>query len=126
MKAGKHARDLRREQDRKRKEQFASGHAAPRVPSPPPHPAPRRIAPAPVETPEEAAAREAEETREFLAYLERETVVPPKAEGPSPGGAARVLIRTFNLEEGMPTAAEAVQRMNVSLQEARASRAAVT
>ena len=50
MKAGKHARDLRREQDRKRKEQFASGHAAPRVPSPPPHPAPRRIAPAPVET----------------------------------------------------------------------------
>ena len=121
MKAGKHARDLRREQDRKRKEQFAP-RQTPSRPSPPPRPAPARIVTAPVETPEEAAAREAAEAREFLAYLEHETAVPLKTETPAPRDTARALIRTVNLEKGMPTADEAVQRMNVSLQEARASR----
>ncbi len=113
MKARKNARDLRAEEGRKRKARFTP---EPVQAPPPAKPAP----PAPALSPEEIAAREAEETRAFLACLEGTQIVPKEDEAPAARRRARPEpVRTINLEDGMPTVEDAVRRLHLGLQTAR-------
>ena len=94
--------------------------AAGRNPAPVKTP-PVRIKPDPVpeQTPEE-------ETREFLEYLDRYNGPVMKEDAdPCPPGKrndARGGMGRLNLEEGMPLVEEALDRMNMGLQEMRAGR----
>ena len=115
MKAKKHAKDLREEAAERRKKQWrpeketAGGKSA--------------SAPA-AGRPGEALSRESEQTPEeealaFLAYLEKDSPIPPKEDGlpsrrrekkpPSP-------VRVLNLEQGMPTVEEALSRLRLEIQ----------
>ena len=83
----------------------------------PPDPRPRM-------TPEDRQAdraAEAAEALEFLAWLEKETVVPKEDSPPRRSAPRRSGLRTVNLEEGMPSAEEAVQRLRIRLQELRSA-----
>ena len=80
---------------------------------------PVRIKPDPVpeQTPEE-------ETMEFLEYLDRYNWPVMKDADPCPSGKrnnTRGRIARLNLEEGMPLVEEALDRMNMGLQEMRVS-----
>ena len=67
-----------------------------------------------------------EETREFLAYLDRYSGPVRKDDTPMPAKRKEKRgtgIVTLNLEDGMPVVSEAVDRMHMGLQEMRVSRA---
>ena len=62
-----------------------------------------------------------EETRQFLEYLERFDGPVQKDEGLRASGKKGITFARLNLEEGMPLAEEALDRMNIGLQEMRVS-----
>jgi hypothetical protein len=119
MKAKANAKQKRLAEGQKRKELWAPKKAAQAkdVPPAPLRPAVRRMEDYPQQSPEE-------ETREFLEYLEKygdtirkDDTLPVKRKGKTGAGAG-----VLNLEEGMPTVAEAVSRMHIGLQEMKAGR----
>ena len=122
MKSRTNAKQKRETDARKRKEFWSPKREAPAetVPAAPPKPEFIRAADLPQQSPEE-------ETREFLAYLERykgpvrkdgdDAPRPAGRKTPSGAGTARL-----NLEEGMPLVEEAVRRMRIGLQEMKAGR----
>ena len=125
MKQKKTARQRREEQGLLKNKAMGQASPAPAEKSPeaPPKPVPAR-------RPKEILLQksEEEETREFLEYLAREEL-PAFRYDPLPGqrkksSGARGIGR-LNLEEGMPVVEEAIHRMNIGLQELRASRVTV-
>ena len=120
MKAKMNARQRREAETRKRSESFRPVPAPAREkPAAPPKPAPAFV---PTRVPDVSPE---EETREFLEYLERyngpvDKGEPVRASGKKPGTIARL-----NLEEGMPLVEEALDRLNIGLQEMRAGRVKV-
>ena len=113
MKAGKKARDVRKEAAAKRKAHFLP------APAPAPSPAPAPAASPPALSGEERAAREEAETREFLAWLQDTQVVPKEELPAARRGSRQEQVRSVNLEDGMPTVEEAVRRLHTGLQAAR-------
>ena len=122
MKQKTHARQKREEEARRRKGAFS-----PKAETKPPAGNEPPEEPKPVFRPERFPDRSPEEeTREFLAYLDRYGTAAAKEDLPRApqrkSGPAAALPR-LNLEEGMPLAEEAVSRMRMGLQELRVSRA---
>lgn len=118
MKAKTNARQKREAEQRRRKDAVRPPRAAKPTPAAVPERRPAPVKRVPEKTPEE-------ETREFLDYLEnykgpvmKDTArsLPPKQ------SSASGTIYRLNLEEGMPLVEEALDRMNMGLQEMRHSR----
>ena len=117
MKEKKHARELREKAAEQRKQQWqgpkaVSGEAKKPEAAPPVRkPVIRTLPETPAKTPEE-------ETREFLAYLEKEHLRIPDKEDVSGnrGKPRREPFRTLDLENGMPTVEEALGVMRMELQ----------
>ena len=122
MKAKTNAKQRREAEEQRRKGTFSPRASAPAKESPPkPEPSKPKQAPAeqiPARTPEEDAL-------EFLAYLDRHGVPAQKEDLPQQKRkkpASPNTIPRINLEEGMPLVEEALNRMNLGLQEMRVSR----
>ena len=121
MKGKKKPREIRSEEARKRRILW-SGEPASAAAKPDP-PENRTAAHRPRQlTPQEQAEQEAAETREFLAYLEKETRVIKEEDSAPRRPARQELTGTLNLESGMPVLDEAVSRLNVGLQEMKSRR----
>ena len=122
MKAKTNAKQRREAEEQRRKGAFSPKAAAPMQEDPPvPVPSKTKKAPAepvPDRTPEEDAL-------EFLVYLEKHGVPAQKEDLPPAGkkrSAPSGAMPRINLEEGMPLVEEALNRMNLGLQEMRVSR----
>ena len=114
MKAKKTARYKCNEDAKKRKEYWKKDEiasSAPIIKINPPEPV----------SAEQLAAQQEAETREFLAYLENDITVMKEEDQPGSREARRGLVQTVNLEIGMPTADEAVSRMNLGFMDMRAA-----
>jgi hypothetical protein len=82
----------------------------------------RTLKPAPAPKTEVPSASPEEETREFLEYLAREHMPIVKDDSPAPRRKKQGNgIPRLNLEDGMPLVEEAVDRMNMGIQELRVS-----
>ena len=82
----------------------------------------RPLKPAPAPKTEVPSASPEEETREFLEYLAREHMPIVKDDSPAPRRKKQGNgIPRLNLEDGMPLVEEAVDRMNMGIQELRVS-----
>ena len=113
MKTKKNARDKRADEERRRKDHWTQKDPLkPAVVSAPPV--------KPVSKAEIRRQRE-EETREFLAYLEGDITVIKDEESPARQAPRKRIIHDLNLEEGMPVVEDAIVRMNLGLQQFRAS-----
>ena len=115
MKTKQNARDRRRDEEKRRREHWTQTGDLP-MPSPEPD---RPVKP--VVSKAEIRRQREEETREFLAYLEKEIVIPKEEPEIRKRSAGRTLIADLNLEEGMPVVDEAIGRMNLGFQELRVS-----
>ena len=114
MKSKKNARDKRADEAKMRRERLAGDRTASPVGAVKAPPVPRLSA-------EEEARRQEEETRAFLAYLEKETVVLKEETEIRKGAGRKTQIGVINLEAGMPTVDEAITRMKLGFQEMKVS-----
>ena len=121
MKQKQNARQRREAEALRRK-----GTLAPPPSKPSPAPVPEKPpAPKPAARPAKAQPEKTpeEETREFLEYLDRYGTKGAKEDLPRTAKrkpASSGALPRLNLEEGMPTVLEALDRMNLGLQEMRA------
>ena len=124
MKGKQKARDRRTRDEQARKNLWRTPKPEPAVNEPAVVPEKTRVAPR-----QEPAGLQEEETREFLAYLEKNTIrFPVKDEDEVPERKKRARgtsIQNLNLEEGMPSVEEAVRRMRVGLQGIRSGHGAM-
>ena len=113
MKMKKNARDKRVDEERRRKEHWTQKESLKPAVDP-------ELPVKPVSKAEIRKQRE-EETREFLAYLEKDITIIKDEGDPVRQTARKRIVYDLNLEEGMPVVEEAVVRMNLGLQQFRAT-----